>query len=586
MTTNRKVAQMLERVAAVFRVREGASFRAKAYENAAAAIDNLTEPVDQLWKQGKINDIPGIGEKMQTHLNEYFKTGHVRHFDSQFKKVPVGMFALMEIRNIGPITAYKIAKKFRLNDEKTAEKELKILLKENKLTKIPSFKEKSIARLKKSLKYQQAGTGRELLSKALPIALEYINYLKKSPDIFDVEPLGSLRRRLPTVGDIDLAVNTPNPDEALKFILNYPQIESVISKGIGISRVKLKNGYEIDIKISLPDNWGSMLQHFTGSKMHNIKLRTLALKKGLSLSEGGIKKGKKHFDFKTEKDFYSFLDLPYIPPEIREDEGEIELAIKGKIPELVKMSDIKGDLHIHSDFDFPSSHDSGVSPISDLLTKAHQLGYEYIGIADHNPKYIGLSEKEKKNIIMSRRKYLEDGYRAYEKRVKNSTIKLLIGMEVDIRLDGKLALSDELMESLDYVIASIHAGFDEDKEVNTGRILSALQHPKVRLIGHPMGRKLNGREGMALEWDKIFDFCLENNKYLEINAYPDRLDPPDVIIKSGVNKGVKFILNTDSHADWQMNFMEYGVWAARKGYAQKSDLINSLSWKNLQTVLK
>ena len=586
MTINRETAQLLERVAAVFRVKEGDSFRVKAYTNAASVIENLNESIDEIWRQNKLDTVPGLGKALVKYLNEYFSKGHVRHFDSLFKKVPAGMFALMDIRGVGPMTAFKLAKKLHLSDEKTAIRRLQKQIREGRLGKIESFKEKSLERLTKSLKIQTTDKGRLLLSTAMSIAEDYLAYLKQSPLTIEAEPLGSLRRRLSTVGDIDLALNTLHPEASMKYALSYPQISSVIIKGDKVSHVKLKGGLGVDIKLSEPGDWGSLLQHYTGSKMHNIHLRTVAKERGLSLSEYGIKKKGKLNRFKTEKDFYGFLGMQMIPPEIREDGGEIELAQSKQIPSLIELKDIKGDLHIHSNFDFPSSHDLGVSSLPDILNLADKLGYEYIGIADHNPKYTGLSAGETEKILIARRKFLERDFRAYEKRVKNRGIKLLIGMEIDIRPDGDLALSDKLMNLLDYSIVSVHSSFDKGVDENTDRIIGALSHPKTLILGHPTGRIINRREPISADWDKIFNFCAKNKKIIEINAYPDRLDLPYDLVRMAIGRGVGLIINTDSHEADQMDLMRYGVWQARKGYAGKKDIINSLSWKNLRVVLE
>lgn len=586
MTINQETAQLLKRVAAVLRVKEGDTFRYKAYINASVAIDNLSDSIFEVWKRGELDTVPGLGESLTKYLNEYFSTGRVRHFESLFKKVPSGMFPLMTIRGIGPMTAYKISKKFHLNNPEKTLTELKEILISGKLTKIEGFKEKTISKIKKALDIQSFGKGRLPLYEALPVAENFINYLLKSKAISKSEPLGSLRRRLATVGDIDIAICSSKPKEAMGYALSYPQISSVVTTGDKVSHVKMVNGLEVDLKISLPNSWGSILQHYTGGKLHNIHLRSLAKEKGLSLSEYGITKNGKLNRFTSEAKFYQFIGLEYIPPEIRENTGEIELAIKHQIPTLLEIKDIRGDLHIHSDFSFPSSHDLGISPLSEILSIAIDNNYEYIGISDHNPKFLGLSEKQKINIISRRKKYLLSQYHAYEKGVKSRVPELLIGMEVDIRPDGSLALSDKAVESLDYVIASIHGSFDLTEEANTRRIQKALSHPKVKILGHPTNRTLNGREPISANWEKIFTYCAENKKIIEINAYPNRLDLPDDLIKQALSKKVKLIINTDSHEVSQMENMKYGVWQARRGYAQKSNIINTLSIKDLRPVLE
>ena len=425
-----------------------------------------------------------------------------------------------------------------------------------------------------------------LLAQALEIAKEYITYLQKFPLISKAEPLGSLRRKLPTVGDIDIAFCSLEAKKSMLYALKYPKIKTVVIKGEKVARVRLENGISVDLKSSLPKMWGSLLQHYTGSKLHNIQLRKLAIEKGLSLSEYGIKKDGKLHRFESEQSFYHFLGLDYIPPELRESTGEIELSRSKKIPKLVELGDIRGDLHIHSDYIYPSSHDLGTSPLAEILSQASKLKYEYIGISDHNPKFQGLKESQKIEILKKRKRYLEDAYNQCENSVKQRVKYLLIGMEVDIRPDGSLALSDKILSLLDYVIVSIHSSFDLTMEANTRRIIKALGNSKVKILGHPTSRELNKREPIAADWDKIFDFCLKSNKVLEINASPTRMDLPDDLIRKAVSKGVKMIINTDSHSSGQLKNIEYGLWQARRGYARKKDIINTLSFKNLRQVLE
>lgn len=586
MTNNRETAQLLEKVAAVFRVKEGDSFRVKAYNNAAIAIDNLSEPLEQLWQQGRLDSVPGLGKSLIKYLDQYFATGHVRHFDSQLKKVPAGMFALMDIRGIGPITAYKIAKKFYLNNYRTALSDLAQLIKDGRLAHLKSFTEKKIKNISNFLKAKPISSDRLLLSDALIVAEDYVDYLKTFPDIIDAEPLGSLRRRLPTVGDIDLAICTRHPEQSLAHATAFSQVKEVLIKGDKLCRVKLNNGLEIDIKVSEPRNWGSLLQHYTGSKMHNIRLRTLAKENGFSLSEYGITKNNKEHSFQSETAFYNFLNLQMIPPEIREDGGEIELAQNRQIPTLVDLKDIRGDLHIHSNFDFPISHDHGSSPLKNILQQAQLLGYEYLGIVDHNPKVTDLTEKQRERILRSRKQFLLQAFRAYENSVKNCAIKLLIGLEVDIRPDGELALSDSSLSLLDYAIVSIHSSFEMSCEENTQRIIRGLSHPKAKILGHPTGRIINKREPISADWEKIFAFCADNKKIVEINSFPDRADLPDDLIKQAIQAGVKLIINTDSHNAIHLPYMKFGVWNARKGYATKKNIVNTLSWVKLRTLLK
>ena len=588
MITNADIDKLLHRVDAVYEVKDKDFFRARAYENAANAVENLTISAHDLWEQGKLTEIPGVGENLADHLDELMKTGRVKHFDAEFKRVPAGMFSLLAMRGVGPKIAYRIAKKFKLNDERTTLVQIKKLIAAGKLADLPGLGEKMQAKIKTSIESSFVKDERLLFSEAVPISTDFIAYIKKIPSVVNTEPLGSLRRHTTTVGDIDIGIATNKPKETIEAVLKYPQIQKEISSGESLARVQLKTGHEVDIKLCSPGEWGSLLQHYTGSKLHNIALRSFALEKHLSLSEHGIKdlRTKKIFQARDEKAFYGHLGLPLIPPELREGEEELNYAKKNEIPPLVEFGDIRGDLHLHSDFDFESSHDMGQSPLSNYLDKARNLGYEYLGLSDHNPKYHGLTLTDKKKIIEARKKYLTTQYQEYEKLVKTRVPKLFVGLEIDIRSDGELALEDELLQGLDYAIVSVHNAFDLAKEENTNRLIKALSHPKAIILGHPTARRLNKRSGIDVDWEKVFNFCKANSKVMEVNAAPDRLDLPDDLVKMAIGNGVKVVIDTDSHQVSNMDFMRYGVWTARRGWCQKSDVINTYGLADLEKVLK
>ena len=584
--TNQEIAKLLKQMAAVFEVKNNNFFRARAYTNASIAIANLTTSVQILWQEGKLNEIPGVGKNLSQHLNELFSTGKVKHFNREFKKVPQGMFSLLKIRGIGPKTAYKLSVKFKLNDSATAIKKLKKLIKEKKLKGIKGFGEKLPEKIKSSLNLQAVSSKRMLISTALSIADDFLSYLNSQKSILKAEPLGSLRRHSSTIGDIDIAIRTKNPKEAMNKALKYEEIGKVISSGESVARVKFKTGHEVYFKLSSPQEWGSLLQHYTGSKQHNILLRTLAQSKGMSLSEHGIKnKRGKSKKFKNEKSFYAYLGLSFIPPELREGEDEIKSAQKNKIPKLVKLEEIKGDLHLHSDFKFPSSHDLGASSLFEIFNKARELNYEYLGFADHNPKQAGLTYKGRESILKRRRKYLVTQYQEYEKRVKTRVPELLIGLEIDIRPNGDLALEDKLINALDYAIVSIHSSFNQDRNKTTKRILSALKHPKAVILGHPTGRMINKRSSIQANWGEIFTFCAKNNKIIEVNADPSRLDLPSDLIKQAIKSNAKFIINSDGHHSSQMKNIKFGVWTAKKGWSKSKDILNTQSLAELINVL-
>lgn len=585
--TNREVAQLLKRVAAAYQIRGADFFRIRAYQNAAASIDTLNLSLYSLWQQDRLDDIPGVGANLLHHLDELFRTGQVKHFQTEFKKVPQGMFALLSVRGLGPKMAYKIAKKFKLNNEDTALKKLKQLIKDKKLQDLPGFGPKLEEKINTSIKSQFTGKQKLLLPVAMSIAQEYVDYLLSSSAITKAEPLGSLRRHTDTVGDIDLAFTGPDQAKAMAAALKFPRIQQQISAGQSVGRVQLDTGHEIDLKFCPPNEWGSLLQHYTGSKLHNINLRTFAKDKGLSLSEHGIKdKQGKVAKFATEEAFYQHLGLPWIPPEIRLGLDEIDLAKKDQLPHLIGVGDIKGDLHLHTNCPhFPTSHDMSASSLSETLDQARQRGYQYIGLTDHNPKMSGLSLAGRRTALEKRKNYLIKQHRQYEKKVKTRVPKILIGLEIDIRPDGRLALEDELIDTLDYAIASIHSNHDLSPAKNTQRLLKALSHPKVLIWGHPTGRMINRRPGIEVDWPKLFKFCAKNDKYIEINSYPARLDLPVDLIKVALEQGAKFVINTDSHHVDQSDNIKYGVWHARAAGLEKRHVLNTQSYSSLRRVL-
>lgn len=588
MITNKQLAELLRKVAAVYEVTGVEFFRIRAYQNAASAIETLTIPVETLYDQKRLGDIPGIGPNLVSHIDELFQTGRVRHFDLEINKVPAGMFALMSVRGIGPKIAYRIAKQFDLNNPQTALADLKKLIKDDRLLELEGFGHQLQKKIQTSIDANYSNSSRRLLlSEALIVADEYISYLKQNPLIKDAAPLGSLRRRVETVGDIDIAFSTDSPKEAMDHALNYPLVSSVISSGPMVARVKLKSDYEVDIKLSPVSEWGSLLQHYTGSKLHNIALRSLALDQSKSLSEHGIKlENGQVLTFTNEEAFYRSLGLPFIPPEMREDDGELELAINKRLPRLIEAVDIKGDLHMHSNYEFATSHDIGASSVEQIMNQAIKFNYEYIGISDHNPKITGLSKADHKKILIDRKNNLCTQYEKFMKTHKDRVPKLLIGLEIDIRNDGSLALSPDLIDLLDYAIVSVHSGFDLDKQSNTKRILTALSaHPKIRILGHPTGRLLNNRDSIEADWPQIFEYAAKNDKFLEINASPRRLDLPDDLAREALRCGAKIVIDTDSHSAEQLTGMKYGLWVARRAWAQPYQVLNSFSYAQLSDML-
>lgn len=590
--TNEEIARLLRSVAGAYTIKNEAKYRFQilAYQKAADAIDSSSKEVKDLLLENKLSKIPGIGESIKKHLTELFEKGEVEHFNEILNEISPAVFPLLDIPSFGPKKAFKLISAFGLKDPKTVIDKIYNLANENKIAPLDSFGEKSQADIITAIDEYRLGktkSSRMVLPLAQEIADDILEYLRKNKDVVDAYPLGSLRRKKSTIGDVDIAVTSKNPQKVLTHFVNYPYKDRIIEKGDITASIVLSGNKQIDLMVLSPDQIGSLLQHFTGSKEHNVKLREYALKKGFSLSEKGIKlKDGTLKKFSNEKDFYNFLGIDWIEPEMRENKGEIEAAlqqaqgIRPGLPKLVKLEDTKGDFHIHSNFPIDSSHDYGKDSMQTMIDKAISLGYEYIGFSEHNPSVGNHSESEVYKLLAERNKKIE------QLRKSNKNIRIINLLEVDILTSGKLALSDKCLDLLDMAIVSIHSSFKSSNEKMTKRILSGLSHPKAKILAHPTGRLINQRNGYEAFWDKIFEFAKKENKALEINAWPTRLDLRDDLVLQAKKLGCKFIINTDSHAVGHMDNMKYGVSVARRGWCEKIDILNTLSYTDLENWMK
>jgi len=583
--SNKEIATLLRKVAAVYLLTSENRFKIIAYQKAADTIENLSRNLFDLWQEGKLNEVSGIGTSLASYLDEYFKEGYCRHFDEVLKKIPSSVFVLMEIPGIGPKKAFTLVKALKLFDEKTVVLDLKKACLSGEVSKIEGFGEKSQSQILKAIEIfekRKEKPPRMVLPYAFSLAKEIIEYLKKNPLVKEVEALGSLRRFAPTIGDIDILVKTSDEKKVIDYFTQFPKAKKVDNAGEKKASIIVFSDIRIDLRVCDEKSYGAMLHYFTGSKAHNIKLREYALKKGYSLSEYGIKdlKTKKFYQFEKEEDFYQFLGLVYIPPELREGVNEIELSKNKKIPKLLTLSQIKGDLHLHSSFDLKPSHDLGEASFFEIAQFGKNLGYYYIGFSDHNPKFGGdLSEKEIVEILKKRKKLIEESLKSFD-------IGYFIGLEVDILPDGGLSLPKEAVFYVDYLIASIHSGFSYEKTKMTKRILKALDFSKVKILGHPTRRLLGKREEIDVFWEEVFEKAKKKNIALEINAWPLRLDLPDILVRQAKNFGVKFIINTDAHSLKEMEGMFYGVSVARRDFLEKDDVLNTQEFDKLEAWLK
>jgi DNA polymerase (family 10) len=587
--SNQELAKLLRNVAAAYTIKDERKFHFQivAYLNAADTIKGLTKEVKDYYDEKKLQEIPGIGTTLRSRLEELFKKGKVSHFEWALKGIPEAVFPLLDVPSFGPKKAYRLVKEFKLKNPSTVLEDLEKIGKKGQVAPLKGFGEKSQSDILRAISEFRLGAGKTTrmnLPYAQEIADKIVSYMKESKDVIKVEPLGSLRRQVATVGDIDLAVASNEPAKVLNHFVLYPYLERVIEKGDVSASILTSGGKQIDLLIQPPNCFGSLLQHFTGSKNHNVHLRELALKNGLSLSEYGIKdlkqKNRSIMEYDSEEKFYDALGMQWIPPEMREDQGEIEMAQKHDLPKLVELRDIKGDLHLHSDYPIEPSHDLGKNDFTEMLVKAKELGYEYLGFSEHNPSQAKHTAQKIYEILQKRNEKIE--------QLKSNTkdVRIFKLLEIDIMPNGDLAIDNKALELLDGAIVSAHSVFNMKKDAMTERVIKGLSSKKAKIFAHPTGRLLSDRQGYELDWEKIFDFCKKNQKALEINSWPDRLDLPDSIIRLAVEAKVKMVINTDSHAVWQMDLEKYGVSIARRGWATKNDILNTLSYNDFLEWLK
>ncbi|MFC1755949.1 DNA polymerase/3'-5' exonuclease PolX [Patescibacteria group bacterium] len=571
---NKELIVIFKEVLAAMEVKEFNYFRIRAYQNVIAVIEGLTVSVFNLWENNRLAEIPGVGETIKGALDELFTTGKVTEFEAIKHDLPQGMFELIGIRGIGAKKAYKLAKAFRIKSREEAFVRIKKAAKEEKIRELDGFGEKSeklileaVSNHKKTKKEKE----RTLLVKAEVIADRVISYLKMHPEISDAIVLGSYRRRAPTVGDLDIAIQTTNPEVAIKHYEKYEEVEEILVSGDKRASAVLANDFQVDIRICEEKYFGSMLQYFTGSKAHNIVLRTHALEKGCSLSEYGIKKKKELNEFATEEEFYEFLGLSWVPPEIRQGKNEVQLAAKKKIPKLIELGDIKGELHTHT-----IASGDGVNTLKEMVEAATNKGYEYIGISDHAPSIQSRGYDEVAEIIKNAKETINKLNKAQDK------IKVFYGYEVNILADATISLPDELLKELDYAIGGVHGAFNQDREKMTKRLIAACENPYINIIAHPAGRLINERESCDIEWSKVFAAAKENGTIIEINAHPNRLDLAEDLVPRAVGLGINLMINTDAHATDQLNYMKYGIDVARRGWCEAKDIANT---KDLEAFL-
>src|SRR5437016_4440477 len=567
---NKQIARILRDTARLLEIDGAIIGRYRSYEKAAELIDSLPESVEQLVKEPeKLEELPGIGERMVEHLQEIVKTGDYSLRKKLLKKYPVTILDVLQLQSLGPKKVAFLWSNFKAATVADVER----LAREQKLRDLPGFGEKSEQNILKAVEVFKKSTGRFLIHTAEAAALELAEHIKKAGKGVDsVTPAGSLRRGKETVGDLDLLVTLADGftsqkqvDALAEHILRFPDIDQKLAHGENKVSFTLTNGLQVDVRLLEKENFGAALMYFTGSKEHNVALRGRANEMGLTLNEYALAtlKDEKRVGGRTEEEIYAKLKLDFVPPELRENTGEIAAAEQHKLPHLVKLKDIKGDLQMHS------TASDGKNSIEEMAEAARKLGHEYIAITDHSKAVTvanGLDEKRAAAHIKKIHSLSE----------KELGIRVLAGAEVDILKDGELDYSDETLAQLDVIVCSVHSYMNLDRAAMTDRLLAAIENPYTQIIAHPTGRLLLRRDPFDYDMEKVLDACAKHGVAMECNSYPDRLDLKDVYLRMCKERAVKVVISTDAHTTTNLAFLRYGVTMARRGWLEKKNVINTL----------
>ncbi|HSB51908.1 MAG TPA: DNA polymerase/3'-5' exonuclease PolX [Dissulfurispiraceae bacterium] len=567
---NQEIARKFSEIADYLELKGDNPFRIRAYRRAALNIEGLTKSVEDLSKEELIK-IPGIGQDLANKIEEYFTTGKIETHEELRREIPEGLLVIESVPGVGPKTAKLLYEKLGVKTLDDLEKHAT----EHKLAGLPGIKEKTEDNILKGIRMLKRGKERQPLGRVLPIARDIVEQMQKLASVRRIDLAGSLRRWKDTIKDIDILATSDNPREVMKVLVHLPQVSDVLMQGPTKSSVVLKEGIQVDLRVVEEGSYGAALAYFTGSKAHNIRLREMAVKKGLKINEYGIfrEQDDKRLGGADERDVYRLLGLPYIPPELREDQGEIEAALEGSLPDLVTSEDIRGDLHVHSKWS------DGSHTFEQLVEAARKLGYTYFALTDHS-KGLGVARGLTPERLAEQKKEVD----SLNRKLKG--FRVIHGTEVDIKSDGTLDFDDETLAVLDVVVASIHSGFKQSRQQLTARLVSAMKNPYVSIIAHPTGRIIGEREAYDVDMEDVLRVARETSTAIEINAYPLRLDINDTYAKKAKEMGIPIVISTDTHVVSQFNFMNYGVSIARRGWLEKGDVVNTLPAEQLLKRLK
>jgi DNA polymerase (family 10) len=569
---NKSIADLLTEIADILDIQGENPFRVRSYRNAARTIADMGQSVRAMVRAGEdLEQIPGIGKSLQEKIEEIVSTGKCGFLEELRAKVPPALTELLKLEGLGPKKVKLLYDELGVDSVDRLEKSAQA----GKLRDLPGMGLKTEEKVLKSIEQYRAGMGRFKLSVGFTYAQALLEYLKGVPGLKRLDPAGSFRRHRETIGDLDLLAICGRGCKVMDRFTTYGDVAEVISEGETKSSVRLKCGLQVDVRVLDEESYGAALHYFTGSKAHNVAIRERAKDLGLKVSEYGVFRAKdeKRLSGANEEDVFKAVGLPFIPPELREDRGEIQAAEKGKLPKLIELGAIRGDLQMHT------SATDGKNTIAEMAQKAKEMGYAYIAITDHSKAVRVAGGLDEKRLA----KHLQEVEKAGG---KIPGIRILKGVEVDILADGSLDLKDDILKECDVVLASVHSRFNMEEGEMTRRIIKAIGNPHVSILAHPTGRLILEREAYKVNLKEVFQAAIDHGVVLEINAYPDRLDLRDVDARMAKEMGARLVISTDAHSTGQLELMKFGVFTARRGWVEARDVINTLPLPPLLKILR
>ena len=566
---NEKIASILYEIADLLELKGGEPFKPRAYRNAAHTIEEMREDIEAVYKQGKLHEVPGVGDAIAKKVAEVIDTGELGYLSELRNEFPSGLIQLMAVPEIGPKTTMLLYKQLKI----TNLEELKVAVEQHRIRRLKGFGQKTEENILNGIRLVESSKGRMLLGNAYPAGKMMVDFLL-AQGIEHASLAGSLRRMKETIGDIDVLAGSDEPARVMYQFVHGPQVKEIIGQGQTKASVRLKDDVQVDLLVVSDRSFGAALQYFTGSKEHNIKLRSMAIDQGYKLNEFGLfrKDTDELVAGHTEEDIYRTLGVDIMPPEMREDRGEIEAGIAHQIPRIVELADIKGDFHVHTDMS------DGNTTMEAMAEAARQKGYQYMAVTDHSESLTianGLSlERLRENIAKARR--ISE---------QMAPFRVLIGTEVEIDENGKLDYPGDVLRELDLVVASVHSHFKMSEMEMTNRIISAMSNDNVTILAHPTGRRIGQREQYQVDIERVMDAAKEKDVFLEINAFPERMDLNDANCRTAREKGLNLVISTDSHSIKHLDYMIYGVATARRGWLGPGNIINTQPLDRLEKTL-